>query len=297
MASHIARKAVKSRPTRLETLKRFMLDRQWSFLPPSSQEVIPKEIFKIQPRTIDNFTATRVPSNASEDTVSKITSFYKNQFLKDAPLPNALGLHYRFKTSSRVNEYLDKEFDFHIRSGMSFIVKDANDAIVAGNTSVCWARDDSYKGVENASFLEWFNMAAEIINESDDPDPALIWRDYQFMAQYNCLQLEMKKHDRTFGMWNNHLYVAPPARKNLKVFLLMVDPMQQIITNHGGIIGGGTSHKHVTKRYLQTVPNNITEHSIPYSELDLILDGKRAFAPHEKLGEMHFSIGGARKDV
>ena len=283
--------------SRLDALKRFMIENKRSYLPPASQKVIPDEILKMPSRSIDTFTVKRVPSDAPEKLVSKITDFYKKYFLEEAPWPNALGLHYRYKTSKTVNDFLNTEFDFHIRSGISYVIENENGDIVAGNTSVCWERDMSYEGIEDASFLDWLNIAADIAHEVDDSETALVWRYYLFLAQYNYLQVQMRKHDCKFGMWNTHLFVGPEARNNLKIFLLLVNPMQQIITSHGGIIAGGTSHKHVTKRYLQTVPNNKTEHTVPYSDLKLILDGKRAFAPHEHLGEMHFSVGGARKDI
>ena len=277
----------------LQRLKEIMLHRKGEFLAAASVNAVPQDILDIPKRTVGQFTATRIPSDVDTIKLGKLTQYLKDNFIPAAPIPKALGIDHSYKTDKVIDDYLTNEFHLHLKSGTSFCIENEKKEIAGAHTLVCWARDPAYEHVEGPSILDWHNVAAEIVSESDDPYPELIWRDYQYMAQYNFIQGKLREHDRPFILWNAHIFQSPEARGDLRLLLLLLNPMNDLATKNGGLVGGMTGHQYATNRALQFFSNSYMAEALPYADQKLSLGGKRAFAINDKIGEAAFTIGGA----
>ena len=141
---------------------------------------------------------------------SDIKAYMARTFYREAPIPVALKLA---RDCEKTRQFLDKELNLLLNSGVSFQFVDKRSQSVVGiGLSCAWNRCQKYD-VVGASLKEWHNTAARIAREEFKEDERhLVWRDLQWQHIYDLGQRLLSHSKRPHVFYFAMLYLDSPLR-------------------------------------------------------------------------------------
>ena len=139
-----------------------------------------------------------------------VKNYMFKTFYTQAPIPTALNLS---RNCDKTRNFLDKELDLFIHSGVSIKFCDKNENILGIGFSVGWKRDVNYE-IIGAPVLDWHNTAADIARTFPEEDRHIIWRDLQWQHIYDLGQKLLCQTQKPQVLYKAILVLDPDLRSS-----------------------------------------------------------------------------------
>ena len=111
-----------------------------------------------------------------------VKNYMYKTFYRQAPIPIALQLS---RNCAQTKEFLQKELDLFINSGISLKFCDSeNDTVLGVGLSTTWKQNPKYE-IIGAPVKDWHNAAAQIAHSFPEEKRHIIWRDLQWQHIYD----------------------------------------------------------------------------------------------------------------
>ena len=214
-------------------------------------------------------------------------------FYQEAPIPRALGLDTRLNLGCRSTfDYLDKEMNAHLDSGVSTVICDNEDMnkIVGCGFSKIWSRNSEYRPIYDVDVKSWHNMAAENATQKDGIEGILEWRSSQSQHIYNLGQMLLAQSTKKFALYLAMLHISPCAQSSGLSSRIILKTMMQEMDISNCLIYLQSNFPGFEKSVYSVLPNPQLVDQVKYKDEELCINGNRCFKKIEHLDGLKFFV-------
>lgn len=177
----------------------------------------------------------------------------------------------------------------YLNSDLSFTARDSSNRIVGAGLIGVWERREDYEIIDT-DVKTWHNTAAELAQEVNPSNPAIVWRDFQFQHVYNLCQLNMHQWKKQYHVWLGMLSLSASLR-GTNFSAVTVGRVVSLLKSDKVLVGIQSNfksfHDQVENQYIGAVPCG----EVDYKDEQLLLpNGKRAFERVEDCQSIKFYL-------
>lgn len=213
-----------------------------------------------------------------------VKKFLLDNFYRKAPVASLLGLY----KDNKMTKFLEDELDLLCDNAATYAVFESNE-VVAVFANLFFDKSD--KDIDYICAEEWLNAAAKISEEiPPGNNPCHFWRNAQFLHLEHFGQHAAQTFDSDFAFYMQLGCLAKNfcGNGNSKIILAeYVKNLVETVSAQGGVFITVQNIEAYEKFLMKLFPK--TAHIIdrvPYSALELRIDGQRVFEKLDKHGSM-----------
>ena len=214
-------------------------------------------------------------------------------FYEEAPIPHILGFDARIKSGCQTTcDYLDKEMDAHLDSGVSAVFCDKDDMshIVGCGFSKIWTKNADYNPIYDIDVKSWHNLAAKKVEEKDTVTGILEWRTLQSLHIYNLGQKLLSTSSKKFAFYLAMLHISSCARKGGLSSETILNTLMREFDISDCLFYCQSNFPSFDKTVYKIFPNPQIVDCVKYNDLDLLVNGERCFRNLNHLDSLKFFV-------